>query len=254
MVSYRLDGVAHSQTATTSRYRIPAATTVSEFISNSELMTNEYQHPVAVFNAAGQPIFRNAVLADRLAADSPPALTDSPWQLAWATTCRIAGEAVANRSAISTVISVQRHSFAVLGSLLRQPTGSIMGTIVHLADVTASVVSGDRRPDTSGQPDVDGQREDVDAWHLWVTRRNEARTRIQRLSPRESEVIAHVSTGMPNKSIARKLEISVKTIEKHRANAVRKLGVTSTPEMVRIVVLADNRTGSPQTAADSSAI
>jgi DNA-binding CsgD family transcriptional regulator len=62
---------------------------------------------------------------------------------------------------------------------------------------------------------------------------------MQRLSPRESEVVLRVSAGLPNQSIARELEISVKTIEKHRANAVRKLNVRSTPEMVRISVLAD---------------
>ena len=48
-----------------------------------------------------------------------------------------------------------------------------------------------------------------------------------------------VANGHANKSIALELEISVKTIEKHRANAARKLGVGSTAEMVRLAVLAD---------------
>jgi DNA-binding NarL/FixJ family response regulator len=49
-----------------------------------------------------------------------------------------------------------------------------------------------------------------------------------------------VASGLANKSIALELQISVKTIEKHRANAARKLGINSTAEMVRITVLADH--------------
>ncbi len=78
------------------------------------------------------------------------------------------------------------------------------------------------------------------AYRAWLLRRDSARQQIRRLSRREMQVVALVSQGMANKSIAQELEISVKTIEKHRANAARKLGVNSTAELVRISVLADN--------------
>ena len=73
-----------------------------------------------------------------------------------------------------------------------------------------------------------------------MARRDTARQQIRRLSRRELQVVQLVSSGMANKSIALELRISVKTIEKHRANAARKLGVGSTAEMVRLTVQADH--------------
>ena len=77
------------------------------------------------------------------------------------------------------------------------------------------------------------------AFRTWMSRRDAARQQIRRLSRRELQVVQLVSNGLANKSIAQELQISVKTSEKHRANAARKLGVNSTAEMVRISVLAD---------------
>lgn len=78
------------------------------------------------------------------------------------------------------------------------------------------------------------------AYRAWMTRRDAARQQIRRLSRRELQVVQLVASGLANKSIALELQISVKTIEKHRANAARKLGINSTAEMVRITVLADH--------------
>lgn len=80
------------------------------------------------------------------------------------------------------------------------------------------------------------------AYRTWMSRRDAARLQIRRLSRREFQVVQLVANGMANKTIALELQISVKTIEKHRANAARKLGVCSTAEMVRITVLADHET------------
>jgi len=78
------------------------------------------------------------------------------------------------------------------------------------------------------------------AFRTWLTRRDAARQQIRRLSRRELQVVQLVANGLANKSIALELQISVKTIEKHRANAARKLGISSTAEMVKIAVLADH--------------
>ena len=80
---------------------------------------------------------------------------------------------------------------------------------------------------------------EVHAFQSWLTRRDAARLQIRRLSRRELQVVQLVSNGLANKTVALELQISVKTIEKHRANAARKLGVGSTAEMVRLTVLAD---------------
>jgi DNA-binding NarL/FixJ family response regulator len=46
------------------------------------------------------------------------------------------------------------------------------------------------------------------------------------LSPREREVLAMVRAGMPNKLIARRLEISEKTVKTHLTSIYRQIGVT----------------------------
>jgi DNA-binding CsgD family transcriptional regulator len=86
------------------------------------------------------------------------------------------------------------------------------------------------------------------AYRGWLSRRDSARQQIRRLSRRELQVVQLVSNGHANKSIAMELRISVKTIEKHRANAARKLGVNSTAEMVRLAVLADHEATSQNSA------
>jgi DNA-binding NarL/FixJ family response regulator len=45
------------------------------------------------------------------------------------------------------------------------------------------------------------------------------------LTPRESQVLAHVAYGLSNEEIARSLEISVETVKEHVQNLLRKLAV-----------------------------
>ena len=65
-------------------------------------------------------------------------------------------------------------------------------------------------------------------------RKIEARDRIAGLSPREREVLDWLSEGSSNKTIARELEISPRTVEIHRANMMQKLGARHTAEAVRL--------------------
>jgi FixJ family two-component response regulator len=58
--------------------------------------------------------------------------------------------------------------------------------------------------------------------------------RIRSLSPRQMEVIRLVSLGRLNKQIATELVILEKTVKVHRARAMRKLGVKSVAELVRL--------------------
>jgi DNA-binding NarL/FixJ family response regulator len=48
----------------------------------------------------------------------------------------------------------------------------------------------------------------------------------ERLTPREREVLALIARGMPNKLIARELQISEKTVKTHVGHVLAKLGVT----------------------------
>jgi DNA-binding NarL/FixJ family response regulator len=56
------------------------------------------------------------------------------------------------------------------------------------------------------------------------------------LSPRETEVLRLIAWGHSNKDIATKLELSVKTVETHKSNAMHKLGMTSRIEVVRFAI------------------
>jgi len=56
-----------------------------------------------------------------------------------------------------------------------------------------------------------------------------------RLSGRESQVIALVYAGKTNKSIGITLGISIKTVEKHRGKAMKKMEVNSLAELVRLI-------------------
>jgi DNA-binding NarL/FixJ family response regulator len=57
-----------------------------------------------------------------------------------------------------------------------------------------------------------------------------------RLTPREREIFHLVIEGRTSKEIARKLEISVKTAENHRANILDKLDARNTADLVRYAV------------------
>lgn len=54
-----------------------------------------------------------------------------------------------------------------------------------------------------------------------------------RLTAREREVFHLVVEGLTTKEIARRLDISVKTAENHRARVIAKVGVRNTAELVR---------------------
>lgn len=61
-----------------------------------------------------------------------------------------------------------------------------------------------------------------------------ARTRIDRLTPREAETLSELRKGLPHKIAAHNLGISVRTVEVHRAQALRKLEVRTLPEALQI--------------------
>ena len=57
-----------------------------------------------------------------------------------------------------------------------------------------------------------------------------------KLTQREREVIQLLVEGYPNKSVAQRLDLSVKTVETHRAAIMRKLEIHSTAGLVRYAV------------------
>jgi two-component system CheB/CheR fusion protein len=68
--------------------------------------------------------------------------------------------------------------------------------------------------------------------------RKSAAERIARLTPRERNVMDLVVQGRPNKIIADDLGISQRTVENHRAAVMKRTGVTSVPDLIRLVMAA----------------
>ena len=84
----------------------------------------------------------------------------------------------------------------------------------------------------------DAQRRQADAHH------REARALVDKLSAREREVLEELLKGKANKEVAVALNISVKTVEVHRAHINEKLGVHSVVALVRTAL--DGLEGSDQ--------
>jgi len=65
--------------------------------------------------------------------------------------------------------------------------------------------------------------------------RGEARSLLERLTPRERQVCDLVAQGLLNKQIAALLGTSEHTVKVHRAHALQKLGAESVPDLVRLL-------------------
>jgi FixJ family two-component response regulator len=74
----------------------------------------------------------------------------------------------------------------------------------------------------------------------------EARRRIERLTPREHEVLELVVAGKMNKQIAAQLGTAEQTVKQHRGRVMRKLQVDSVAELVRLVERASGQGPAPK--------
>jgi DNA-binding NarL/FixJ family response regulator len=57
------------------------------------------------------------------------------------------------------------------------------------------------------------------------------------ISERESEVLRLIACGYSNKEIAARMSLSVKTVEAHKANGMRKLGLSGRIDIVKYAIL-----------------
>ena len=69
-------------------------------------------------------------------------------------------------------------------------------------------------------------------------RAEEARVRLQALTPRERDVLEGLVRGHPNKTIAYDLDISPRTVEIHRARVMEKMQAGSLSQLVRMAFAA----------------
>lgn len=73
-----------------------------------------------------------------------------------------------------------------------------------------------------------------------------AAPRVALLTEREREVFERLVVGESNKDIARKLDISVRTVENHRARLMEKIQARNLPELVRIYIRFNSKPISPE--------
>jgi two-component system response regulator FixJ len=71
-----------------------------------------------------------------------------------------------------------------------------------------------------------------------VERQRTAKARIDLLTRRELEILMGLLAGLPNKVLARRLDISLRTVEMHRANMMTRLGAESLAEALMLAVQA----------------
>ena len=58
----------------------------------------------------------------------------------------------------------------------------------------------------------------------------------EKLTPREAELLQLIAEGLPNKQIASELEISIKTVEKHRQHLMKKLDIHDIAGLTRFAI------------------
>lgn len=59
---------------------------------------------------------------------------------------------------------------------------------------------------------------------------------LEKLTPREREVLIQIAEGLTNAEIAEKLTISVKTVDRHRENMMQKLNMHSRIDLVKFAI------------------
>jgi two-component system response regulator FixJ len=69
--------------------------------------------------------------------------------------------------------------------------------------------------------------------------RDTVATRVAQLTPREREVLDLVVAGHPNKVVADRLGIAVRTVEIHRARVMEKMQARNLSELIRMAILLE---------------
>ncbi len=73
----------------------------------------------------------------------------------------------------------------------------------------------------------------------YTDKQQQAQLRFADITQREREVLQLVADGESNKDIARKLDISAKTVELHRANLIRKTATNSSIQLIKLATSAE---------------
>jgi hypothetical protein len=126
---------------------------------------------------------------------------------------------------------------------IRSPSASLTELINYRKDGTrfrnavliAPIMGTDGSPAWFLGSQVDVSEEEVAPLTI---RQQRARMAVERLSPRQRQVLAEMARGYRNKQIAWRLSISEKTVKMHRGLMLSKLGLPSSADAIRIAIEA----------------
>lgn len=90
----------------------------------------------------------------------------------------------------------------------------------------------------NGKRYIKGEVSDIfmDSFYKERTQKEKINEVKESLSKREIEVLKLITQGMTNQQMADELYISVRTVEVHKANIMRKLNIDSTAELVKYAI------------------
>ena len=72
-----------------------------------------------------------------------------------------------------------------------------------------------------------------------ASEKNQVRALLERLTPREHQVMQLVATGLLNKQVGAELGMAEKTVKTHRAHVMQKLHITSVADLMRVLQKAE---------------
>jgi len=119
-------------------------------------------------------------------------------------------------------------NLSVQGYLVKQASAHL------LADAVRRVYRGE----TVYSPGISKRLIDGKQLPARVSRAGRTQKQVDTLTSREREIVQLVAESYANKQIAAELEISIKTVEKHRQSAMSKLGIHDAAGLTRYAISA----------------
>ncbi len=131
------------------------------------------------------------------------------------------------------ILSMYDHESFVVEALKSGAAGYVLKRdgVAHLVQAVHEVGAGRRylSPSLSERA--------LEAYILYVEQvKNSSQKPVETLTPREREVLYLAAQGYTNAEIAAHLVISPRTVEVHRANMMRKLGLRTQADLIRFAI------------------
>ena len=131
-------------------------------------------------------------------------------------------------------VALTSRSYASAGDFLAEYDPDCPGCLI--LDISMPGMSGMEFRDNELLDRINQALEDDRKNRDSLVEREEVEKRIEKLTPREKQVLELVVQGKANKVIAGDLEVSQRTVEIHRARVMEKMQARSLAQLVRMVM------------------